>query len=601
MGPGTEVKRLALVIGNGAYSGAAPLKNPVNDATAVGKKLIAIGFEVRTETDATAERMLRALSDFTQALTEASEGGKPTAAVFFYAGHGVQVDGENYLLPVDAQIRNKLDLLHKAVGLQIALQTLNSVTKTCIVLLDCCRDNPLPRTFGGGTRSAASSHGLANVQAPPGVYVAFATQPHFVALDGAGDNSPFTEGLVQFIGDPGKHVSDVIMDVRRVVYEKTNGQQVPWDHSALFEPFRFVAGDVNRLEGLSDEQRQRVLQQEAEAREASYWQVVQNSKDVGFIHSFVTQFPNSKYRAAAIQRIDDLKARSQFRRFVRLFGVAAAVLAIGWLVTLWAMTKTLRDTNIAMGDIVNTDGEPGFEGSYMACRLRCVFDRFDRPCVAFSYDQSLPVPQPTPASTSTPGAAQAQTPTTAGRELSVGARRCFPKYAADFYWNPSETSSEPVDSEIMPVFFGKRPEPKKSPYRMNWYRTLAGEPVDLADMLSKGDVDYKNDPKTGRVSWALEAGECQQTCIDLGDKCRGFSYTSIANRCELFKSVRGVLRDQASGRPVFMPATISACDDPNATIDLATKESDCPPRTTWTQQAPSRSPTPATRTEGDKK
>ncbi len=600
MGPGTEVKRMALVIGNGAYKGASPLKNPVNDAVAVGKRLVDIGFEVRTETDATADRMLRALSDFTQALTEAGADGRPTAAVVFYAGHGVQVDGENYLLPVDAHIRNKLDLLHSAVGLQIALQTLSSATKTCVVLLDCCRDNPLPRTFGGGTRSASGSHGLANVQAPPGVYVAFSTQPHFVALDGTGDNSPFTEGLVQFMGQPGKHVSDVIMDVRKVVYEKTGGQQVPWDHSALFEPFRFVAGDVTRLDGLNDEQRQNVLQQEAEAREASYWQVVQNSKDVGFIHSFVTQFPNSKYRAGALERIDDLKARTQFRRMARIFSIGAFLLVAGWLFSLWALTKTLPDTNIAMGDIVNPDdGEPGFEGSYLACRMRCVFDRFDRPCVAFSYDRSAPVtPQ---ASVPDDKAKAVNAGVAVGRELQVGMRRCFPKYAADYYWNPSETMSEPVDSEIMPSFLVKPPEPKKSPYKMSWYRTLAGEPVDLADMLSKGDVDYKNDPKTGRTSWALNAGECQQTCIELGDKCRGFSYTSIANRCELFKSVRGVMRDQASGRPVFMPATISACDDPNATIDLQTKESDCPPRNSLVQQAPRRSPGSPSASEPAKK
>lgn len=589
MGPGTEVKRMALVIGNSAYTGASPLKNPVNDAIAVGKKLVDIGFEVRTETDATAEKMLRVLSDFTQALSAAGADGRPTAAVVFYAGHGVQVDGENYLLPVDSVIRNKLDLLHSAVGLQIALETLSSVTKTCVVLLDCCRDNPLPRTFGGGTRSAAAAHGLANVQAPPGVYVAFSTQPHFVALDGAGDNSPFTEGLVQFMGQPGKHVADVIMDVRRVVYEKTGGQQVPWDHSALFEPFRFVAGDVTRLEGLNDEQRQSVLQQEAEAREASYWQVVQNSKDVAFIHSFVTQFPNSRYRAGALARIDDLKARTQFRRMARIFSFGLFLVVAGWLFSLWALTKTLPDTNIAMGDIVNPDdGEPGFEGSLLGCRLRCVFDRYDKPCVAFSYDKSAPpVAQasvPDDKSNAASGA------TAVGRVLQVGMRRCFPKYAADYYWNPSETMSEPVDSEIMPTFFSKPPQPKKSPYRMSWYRTLAGEPVDLSDMLSKGDVDFKNDPKTGRTSWALDAGECQQTCIELGDKCRGFAYTSIANRCELFKSVRGVMRDQASGRPVYMPATISACDDPKAAIDPQTKESDCPPRNSLVQQAPSRSP-----------
>lgn len=572
MGPGTEVKRLALVIGNGKYANSPPLKNPPNDATAIGKKLIDMGFQVRTEVDATAEAMLRTMSEFTQELAEASAGGKSTVAVLFYAGHGVQVDGENYLLPVDALIRNKLDLLHRAVGLQIAMQTLSSVTKTCIVVLDCCRDNPLPKTFGGGTRSASTSHGLANVQAPPGVYIAFATQPHFVALDGTGDHSPFTEGLLQFMDDPGKHVSDVIMDVRRFVYEKTEGQQVPWDHSALFEPFRFVAGDVTRLEGLSDEARERVLAEEAAAREESYWQVVQNSKDVAFIHSFVTQFPNSKYRAQALQRIDDLKARSQFRRMARWVAVIFAALVLGYLTSLWALTKNMPDTNIAMGDIVNEDGDTGFVSSYLGCRLRCVFNRFDKPCVAFSYDRSE-VP----------------------KEQESSKRRCFPKYSAEFYWNPSKTGTEASDSEIMPTFFSKPPVPKESPYLMRWYRTLAGDPVDVTDVLSKiDDVTYIADPKTGRVQWSLQGGDCQQTCIDLGEKCKGFSFTSIANRCELFKSAKGVLRDQSTSRPVFMPATISGCDDPTAATDPETKVSECPPRTTWLQQAPSRAPIPGT-------
>jgi hypothetical protein len=569
MGPGSEVKRLALVIGNGAYTLSPPLKNPRNDATLIGKKLVEIGFEVRTELDATADRMIRAIGDFTQALSEAADAGKHTAAVLFYAGHGVQVDGENYLLPVDAEIRTKLDLLHRAVGLQITLETLGSTTKTCVVLLDCCRDNPLPRTYGGGTRSTAQSHGLANVQAPPGVYIAFATQPHFVALDGTGDNSPFTEGLAQFIDDPGKQVSDVIMDVRRVVYEKTGGQQVPWDHSALFEPFRFVAGDVTKLEGLSDEQRQRVLTEEAEAREASYWQVVQNSKDVGFIHSFVTQFPNSKYRSAALARIDDLKARTQFRRSLRALSLLFVALVGAWFFALWEMTKSLPDTNIAMGDIVNSDGDTGFITTPLGCRMRCVLNRFDKSCVAFSYDRSTVTP-----------------------EQEATKRRCFPKYAAEFYWNPTKTGTEAVDSEIMPSFFSAPPKPKESPYLMRWYRALAGDPIDVQDIVSSiDDVTVISDDKTGRRQVSLQGAQCQQACIDLGDKCKGFSYTSIANRCELFKTVRGVLRDHTNNRPVFMPATISGCDDPKAANDPETKQSECPARLFWLQQqAPVRSP-----------
>lgn len=570
MGPGTEVKRLALVIGNGAYTGASPLKNPRNDATAVAKKLVDLGFEVRTEIDASADKMVRAVSDFTSALAEAGDGTKNTAAVFFYAGHGVQVDGENYLLPTDAEVRTKLDLQHRTVGLQLLLETLSSATRNAIVLLDCCRDNPLPRTLSG-TRSTTKPHGLANVHAPPGVYIAFATQPHFVALDGTGDNSPFTEGLLQFMDDPGKHVSDVLMDVRRVVFEKTGGQQVPWDHSALFEPFRFVAGDVTRLEGLSDEARERVLAQEQAAREESYWMVVERSKDVGFIHSFVTQFPNSKYRARALARIDDLKSRSQFWRWMRLIGAAAGIAFVAWLVALYTMTRTIPDMNIAMGDIPTPDGDVGYVDSYLGCRLRCVFNRFERPCVAFSYDRSPVDPQ-----------------------TEIGKKRCFPKSDAEFFWTPSKSGTEPADTEIMPSFFSPRPQPKESRFLLRWYRSLSGDPVDAPDVLGtvERETTFYTDERTGRMHWTMNGGDCQQTCIDLGTKCKGFSYTSVANRCELFKSVRGVLRDLSNKRQVYMPATISGCDDPTAPMDLETRMSECPDRSTWMNLAPVRSRSP---------
>ncbi len=568
MGPGTEVKRLALVIGNGAYKGASPLKNPKNDATAIGKKLVELGFEVRTEIDVDADRMVQAVSEFTRALAEAADSDKRTAAVFFYAGHGVQVDGENYLLPTDAEVRTKLDLQHRTIGLQLLLDAMSSATRNAIVLLDCCRDNPLPRTLSG-TRSTSKSHGLANVHAPPGVYVAFATQPHFVALDGTGDNSPFTEGLLQFMDDPGKHVSDVLMDVRRVVFEKTNGQQVPWDHSALFEPFRFVAGDVTRLEGLSDEARQRVLAEEAAGREESYWKVVERSKDVGFIHSFVTQFPNSKYRAGALARIDDLKSWSQFWRWMRLIGAGLAIAFVGWLVALYTMTRTIPDMNIAMGDIPRPDGDLGYVDSYLGCRLRCVFNRFERPCVAFTYDQSPPDPQ-----------TEATKP------------RCYPKSDAEFFWTPSKSATEPATTEIMPSFFSPPPQPKESRFLLRWYRGLSGDPVDVPDVLStvEREATFYSDERTGRVHWTLNGGDCQQTCIDLGSKCKGFSYSSIANRCELFKGVRGVLRDLSNKKQVYMPSTISGCDDPAAPIELETKSSECPDRSTWLAPVRSRSP-----------
>lgn len=555
----TKVRRLALVIGNGAYTGASKLKNPSNDATAIGKKLIDIGFEVRTEIDATGDKLLRAIGEFTRQLSEAQQQGMTTAAVLFYAGHGVQVDGENYLLPIDAEIQNKLDLQARTVGLHLVLEALGSVCPTNVVLLDCCRNNPLPRTLEPASRSLAAAQGLANVRAPKGVYVAFATQPHFVALDGAGSNSPFTEALLEHMDDPGQNVSDVLMDVRKAVYDKTSGQQIPWDHSALFEPFRFVAGDTSRLDGLSDEARARVLGEEAEAREESYWKIIPQTKDVAFIHSFVTQFPNSKYRAAALARIDSLKANSQWYRVLRLAGAGVAALLVLGLFTLYMLTKTLPDTNILMGDIINEErGEPGFEESYLGCRLRCVLDRFGRPCVAFSYSL-IPIEN----------------------KPDADNRRCFPKYEAVFSFAPSKANSHPTTSELMPSFFRPAPVLQDSRFFLRSYRTLAGEPVDFADASRvidnfKQTVSKVTDEPTGRTFWVpMASAQCQTACTDLGGICRGFSYFAPTLRCELFKSVKGILRDSLSGRHVFMPGTVSGCDDPNAAVDKETQQDDC--------------------------
>jgi hypothetical protein len=543
MVPGSKVHRQALVIGNGAYKGPTALKNPSNDATAVGKKLADLGFDVRVEIDTTGDRMIRAIGEFTRQLGEAYENGLTTSAVLFYAGHGIQVDGENFLLPVDSDVRTKLDLQHRTVALGLVLEALSSAAHASVVLLDCCRDNPLPRTLGPASRSLAAAQGLANVRAPKGVYVAFATQPHFVALDGTGANSPFTEGLLQFMGDPGKHVSDVLMDVRRVVYEKTNGQQIPWDHSALFEPFRFFAGDITKIEGMSEESRLRVLQAESEAREESYWQVIQKTDDANLIHSFVTQFPNSKHRAAALARIDRLKSKAEWRRAMLWLGGIAGVLIFAFLGFLWFGKETMADTNLLSGDIENSEGFFGFETSREGCRLRCVLDRFERPCVAFSYDTSA----------------------TPNNNL-----RCYPKYEAVFFFKPTRYNAPSADSEIMPHIFRSRPRPVETRFTIQPDRTLIGEPVpaDAVNKLLSGKLDPVEDLLENRKYWPIRSGgECQKVCTDLMEACKGFTYTRVLSRCELFRSVKGITRDNFNNRPVTVPGTLSACNDPSAMAD----------------------------------
>ncbi len=525
--PQPEVHRRALVIGNANYPGA-PLRNPTNDATSLGQKLVELGFDVRTELNLSGEQFRRVVGEFCNELAKASQQGALTEGVFFYAGHGLQVDGENYLMPVDGQIFSKLDLKQQTVDLAAVLEALGAAARTSVVMLDCCRDNPLPRTLapGGLSRSLSTGHGLANVRAPKGVYVAFATQPHFVALDGTGMNSPFTEALLEYIDDSGKHVTEVLMDVRKAVYDKTGGQQIPWDHSALFEPFRFAPGAPADARGLDEAERDRLRGEQERAREDSYWEVLKRSRDPNFIQNFLVQYPNSRYRSAALDRIDQLKARAQIRRWLPI--VAVLFIAI-YAAQLYGRFTILRDVDIAGSDItpaISPDEDAldvlqfGYRSSLFECRAYCYFDSLfgDPPCAAFSYDNGI----------------------------------CYPKFSAEF------SKSGPVHSEVMPGFGA----PIQSTFRLLWDRALRGDPVSEADVEKAAGKKLRQryDSDTNRTYLRVErASECQSLCANLPGVCKGFTHTRQTLQCELFSTLRGVVKDADSGLYVHIPATFSGC------------------------------------------
>lgn len=523
--PQPQVQRRALIIGNASYPGA-PLRNPTNDATALGQKLVELGFEVRTELNLSGEQFRRVVGEFCNGLAKASQEGALTEGVFFYAGHGLQVDGENYLLPVDGQIFSKLDLKQQTVDLAAVLEALGAAARTSIVMLDCCRDNPLPRTLGPGglSRSLTAGHGLANVRAPKGVYVAFATQPHFVALDGTGMNSPFTEALLEYIDDSGKHVTEVLMDVRKSVYDKTGGQQIPWDHSALFEPFKFAPGEA--VKGLDEPERERLRQEQDRAREESYWKVLQDSRNVDFIQSFLVQYPNSRYRSAALDRMDQLKARAQLKRWVP--AVVIALIAI-YAAQLYGRFTILRNTDIAAGDIIlpaSSEAEDseyldaGYQTSLFMCRVNCYIGSVfgDPLCAAFSYDSGI----------------------------------CYPKFAAEF------SSPAPVHSEVMPGF-GQPVQPK---FELLWDRALRGDYVPHEQIEKSSGRKFRKgtDGQTNRTFVRIErASQCQSLCAELPGICKGFTHTRQLQQCELFSSIRGIVKDADSGLEVHIPATFSGC------------------------------------------
>ena len=230
-------KRVALVIGNSAYVNANKLANPANDAADMGDHLKKLGFQVFLGLDLDKAGFDAKIHDFSAALEESG------TAILFYAGHGLQVGGQNYLVPIDAKLARERDLEFEAVKLDFILKQmeLGRDNKTNIVFLDACRDNPLSRSLARnmGTRSTAVGQGLAQVDAGVGTFVAYSTQPGNVALDGAGRNSPFTAALTKRMTEPGRNLTSVMIDVRKDVIAATSGKQVPWDHSALTGEFFF--------------------------------------------------------------------------------------------------------------------------------------------------------------------------------------------------------------------------------------------------------------------------------------------------------------------------------------------------------------------------
>jgi uncharacterized caspase-like protein len=233
--PAATEQRIALVIGNGAYS-SGPLKNPVNDATAMAAQLQKLGFTVILKKNANLRGMEDALSDFGDRLKRGGVG------LFFYAGHGLQVGGANYLVPIGARINREADIKYETLDagkildeMAIANNGLN------IVIFDACRDNPYSRSFRNASR------GLAIVSnAPAGTFISYSTSPGNVASDGDGKNSPYTEALLWYMKEPGLTIEQVFKGARARLGKDTGGKQIPWELSSLQGEFYFVPGSVRK-------------------------------------------------------------------------------------------------------------------------------------------------------------------------------------------------------------------------------------------------------------------------------------------------------------------------------------------------------------------
>ncbi|MGE5266855.1 MAG: caspase family protein, partial [Deltaproteobacteria bacterium] len=292
----SQGKRVALVIGNSAYENTPALANPRNDADDMAAVLQTLGFDVIKGVDLKKTEMERSIRDFASALVGAEMG------LFFYAGHGLQVSGINYLVPTDAVLTTASALDFEMVRLDLIQRTMESETQTNVIMLDACRDNPLSRNLARalGTRSASIGRGLGQFEAGVGTLISFSTQPGNVALDGSGRNSPYTGALVKHLATPAEDLTSVLIRVRNDVISSTASRQVPWDQHALRQPI-FLSGRGAASSPVPQVEKSRESDEIAQA-----WAATKDSTSIAVLQAFAERYRQTFYGEMADARIAEL-------------------------------------------------------------------------------------------------------------------------------------------------------------------------------------------------------------------------------------------------------------------------------------------------------
>jgi hypothetical protein len=283
--------RIAVVVGNAAYVDA-PLSNPTNDASAVGKALERLGFTVIHVRDGTKSQMEQSINRARELLT-----GKNGVGLLYYAGHALQLEWRNYLVPVDARLGSPRDVAAQTIDVQQVLDVFKAAgNRMNIIVLDACRNNP----FGATGRGL----GLAQMDAPWGTFLAFSTAPGNVAEDGTSDrgNSLYTHYLVQELGQPKSRIEDVFKRVRVQVRQRTEGRQIPWESTSLEDEFHFDSGLQVAVPADSS------IREAAFRQEKADWDRVSGSKNVQDFYEFLGKYPNGNISELALARVEQLQA-----------------------------------------------------------------------------------------------------------------------------------------------------------------------------------------------------------------------------------------------------------------------------------------------------
>lgn len=305
-GEANAERRIALVVGNGGYSIIPSLRNATNDARLMAATLQSVGFEVVTTIDADRRALGRAIRDFGTLLRGA---GSDAIGLFYYAGHGVQYNGQNYLIPLSAEVEFAADLNIEAFRVEDVLQQMAlSGNAFNMAILDACRNNPFP----AATRS--TERGLARVTTYNSALVAFAAAPGQVAQDGDGVNSPYTSALVEAIQTPGLTVEEVFKQTRVAVLTATDGSQTPWEESSLTGRFSFVEESadyeqqnavVEPSQGLSETTRMEI--------ELAFWNSIKETRNPALLQAYLNDYPDGVFAVIASLMLQQLTGSDEAR------------------------------------------------------------------------------------------------------------------------------------------------------------------------------------------------------------------------------------------------------------------------------------------------
>ncbi len=312
---GKDERRVALVIGNAAYDNQ-PLRNPVNDARAMSKTLTNLGFEVLSVENANRRDMQRAILEFSERLKDGGVG------LFYYAGHGIEVRGRNYLVPTDENITSEASVRFEAVGLDAVLEQMGQPrpNRMNIVILDACRNNPYASRYGG------SGSGLALVDAPVDFLLAYATAPGRIAVDGEGENGLYTQEILKAIQTPNQQIEDVFKRVRSAVSRATRHAQTPWEASSLTRDFTFVQEEPPKRPQVAEVMKNEPASEENSARrsvgnnnnnaalELAFWDSIKGSDTADDYKAYLETFPTGTFSPLARLRIRQLETEAKIAK-----------------------------------------------------------------------------------------------------------------------------------------------------------------------------------------------------------------------------------------------------------------------------------------------